>query len=361
MSKKNISILYKTLSGNPAVRWAQENEYSRFEHETPAVSDSFKELFLEPDENWLPDDEPMINQLLGQQFQNPPYFSLDNFLSRSNVESPQRPSVRQLLFHPDKDKGEIIREPFDQEKQGNLFRQLSESAQKAKSQKSNPQQPLSEDQLNLINHGLRYQSNLPGQEWLPEELTGDAIPNSGYAPYNLPKGRNPQREEEIKEESSFLENSEGTPYSKRGDIESQEKIMERWLSNHRSEADKRRLLSSPSPFHEGNGRVGYNPEPSEQGIENLYDRENSNLPSELYNRIDQIIKGLRGDPKVNHLLSEIEKGGKIAFIMDAEAKNPYYHRGIECIVIPSDWQSRDLDTPIFEEIIHRGQHLIPPC
>ncbi len=226
-------------------------------------------------------------------------------------------------------------------------------------QKSNPQQPLSEDQLDLINYGLRYRTNLPGQEWLPEELKGDSISNYGYAPYNLPMGGNTQREEEIKEEGSSLENREGMPYFERGNIEPQEKIMERWLSNHRSEADKRRLLSSPSPFR-GRNQIHWEMlPPSEYGIENLYDKENSDLSPELINEFNAIVKELRADPKINHLITEIEKGGKIAFIMDEEAKNPYYDPNRKCIGIPADYMNNsDKKTPLLEELIHRGQHLI---
>ncbi len=45
MEKANISVLYKTLMGKPAMRWAQENEYPRFEREIPVVSDGFRNLF----------------------------------------------------------------------------------------------------------------------------------------------------------------------------------------------------------------------------------------------------------------------------------------------------------------------------
>ncbi len=413
------------------MRWAQENEYPRFEHETPIMNNGVRSVFLEPEEDWYPEDESRISHLLGQSIQNPFQDFIRNKSLKKQQPNPQW-QFRNLLYQPEEDKPQFIRDPFSMNNQEKMAHLLSIDAKQAEPQQRtfmwNLLSELSpkeyevshlEDAPEHVRQGLASQEESQKQKnasMVPDDHSkrveslyqGMAIDLSRITENNprrlnfrgkmeeleplmkTPSDILPTEEVSVEREASSsgnnpLDNSQqlaevprerGTLPDKKWDhfskiktwsdsflqdkdlyrwVVPQEQIIKEWME----EADDEGILSSPSPFR-GENRINTSSfPPASCGIENLYDRDKSNLPPQLYSKINEAMKVLRGNPKINHLFSETEKGGKISFQIDPTITVPHYNPYKELIKVPADFiEKGDVITSIFEEIIHRMQHLV---
>lgn len=289
-----IKILYKTLTGEYATRWARENELSRLKGVKPLDTERFGLVYPEPDEEWPVGENKEIHTST---------FGMDSDLIDPLQMSERVDSKKDPYF-------------------------------------------LSEDNVNP--HNLLFSMDTPRESLF--HWTTDRVSQSETEPKSKWKILGAEPVEGSAQPSLDVDNGREEPV-----VEKQTRTLMTPIGSLWNVSDRYPIFHGGNGELDLGNEVA---PPAKQGIEQLYDKSRSNLSEEKYQELDKTVKSLRAYPKINHLFSMIEAAGPVPIIIDDSVKNPsYFTENGGYIKIPSRLSSFE-KSAVLEEVIHRAQHLL---